>query len=143
MKTINNDNWYGTINISIDDSLFEHGILVSKDNKKIIIGVSSNNDNKEYYEFILIDYDTNNIKSILNDKHYVKNSMFDAMNSSKPKWDKLSLADKLDCLSNYWGWDNIFGEGHDILNKQKILNFINNYKLKKNENETIYTAYTE
>ena len=136
---IDNEIWYG-VDVDLEISLFEYGILTSKDNKISIIGVGKKDDS--YNQFITTNFTDENIKETINERSFSKKGFFSYLGTKEVNWLKLAIPIKLRDLVSYYNWDNFFSS-EIIMSKKETEQFINNYKLENNGNETVYTSYTE
>lgn len=133
------DKFYG-IDTDIDTSLFEYGVLTSKDEKISIVGVANNEDG--YYQFVTTDMKEERIAEIISESWFNRKKFFEYLGTNKKDWLLLNKANKLFDLVNYYGWDNYF-PSHSIMTKKETEQFIRDYVIEPIIEETIYTAFNE
>lgn len=135
MKT---NNFYG-IDKDIETSLFEYGVLTSKDNKVSFVGVAQKAGS--FYEFIQTDWGDGDILDVIMGSWFNKKAFFTYLSTTKTQWLTTPLPNKIYDMVNYYGWDNFFSP-YNIISKKETIELIENYG-NDNRHETAYTAYSE
>lgn len=122
------DYFYG-VDKSIDISILEYGVLVSKEpdhNNEYLIIYGVNNDGNSYQSFATICLSEEEINSKIEESWFDKNSFFNTIGQQE-EWLSNSIANKMTDMLSYYGHENICGISYSTFNEDELRQFLSDY----------------
>ena len=123
------DYFYG-IDKSIDISILEYGVLVSKepnDKNEYLIIYGINNDGNSYESFSSISLSEFAINSMLKESWFDKKSFFNYCGMNEVQWLFHNIANKIRDLIAYYGVENICGISYSTFDEDELRQFLSDY----------------
>lgn len=124
------DYFYG-IDKSIDISILEYGMLVSKepndkDEYLIIYGV--NNDGNSYESFNTISLTEKEVNDKINESWFNKKEFFNYCGQTEQEWLLLNIVNKMRDMIAYYGVENICGVSYSTFDEDELRQYLSDYK---------------
>ena len=123
------DYFYG-VDKSIDISILEYGVLVSKepnDKNEYLIIYGINNDGNSYESFSSISLSEFSINSMLKESWFDKKSFFNYCGMNEVQWLFHNIANKIRDLIAYYGVENICGISYSTFDEDELRQFLSDY----------------
>ena len=123
------DYFYG-VDKSIDISILEYGVLVSKepnDKNEYLIIYGINNDGNSYESFSSISLSEFAINSMLKESWFDKKSFFNYCGMNEVQWLFHNIANKIRDLIAYYGVENICGISYSTFDEDEMRQYLSDY----------------
>ena len=123
-------NYFYGIDKSIDISILEYGVLVSKepnDKNEYLIIYGINNDGNSYESFSSISLSEFAINSMLKESWFDKKSFFNYCGMNEVQWLFHNIANKIRDLIAYYGVENICGINYSTFDEDELRQFLSDY----------------
>lgn len=123
-------NYFYGIDKSIDISILEYGVLVSKEpdrNNEYLIVYGVDNDGNKYQSFASIFMSEQEINSKIEEPWFSKNSFFSHNDINEEEWLQLDVASKMTDMLSYYGSENICGVSYHTFDEEKLRELLDEY----------------
>lgn len=122
--------FYG-IDKSIDISILEYGVLVSKEpdhdgDYLILYGV--NNDGNSYESFASIYLSEKEVNDKIQESWFNKESFFSYCGQTEQEWLSNTIAGKMRDMLAYYGNENICGVSYSTISEDELREYLDNYE---------------
>jgi len=129
------NHFYG-IDKSIDISILEYGVLVSKEphednNYLIIYGVNNYGDGYQSFATILLS--EQEVNSKIEESWFDKKLFLDYCGMNETEWLSLNMANKMRDLIAYYGCENICGVSYSTFDEDELRQYLSDYGNKLNK----------
>lgn len=117
--------------VSLETSLMEYGLLVSKETDKD--GQHACLYKHAYEGMFDVGYlSEKEVNAFLNESWFNRESFLSHIGLSEPEWLEISFVNKLSGLLNYYGYENIFGSSYgDAFSTDEAIEWLNDFELSK------------
>lgn len=124
------DYFYG-VDKSIDISILEYGVLVSKEpdhdnNYLILYGI--NHDGNRYEAFCSIILSEEEVNDKINESWFNKESFLSTCGQTEQEWLSLNIANKMRDMIAYHNHENICGISYASINEDELRQFLSEHK---------------
>ena len=127
-------NYFYGVDKSIDISILEYGVLVSKepnDKNEYLIIYGINNDGNSYKSFSSISLSEFAINSMLKESWFDKKSFFNYCGMNEVQWLFHNIANKIRDLIAYYGVENICGISYSTFDEDEMRQYLSDYGNKQ------------
>ena len=123
-------NYFYGIDKSIDISILEYGVLVSKEpdhGKDYLILYGINYNGNKYQAFSSIALSEQEVNDKINESWFDKKEFFSYCGQTEQKWLSLNIANKMRDMIAYYGHENICGVNYDSINEDELRQYLSDY----------------